>query len=115
MQLMTLEVARNFTKVPNEVLEILSGSDMPKNHNRLLMFLIRHLYGYRTAKNSFTAFYIVQKTVLPLEELDWILKGLGETGAIKYEVIKNDPLNKGYLIAINTNYNEWLLENLQNY
>ena len=118
MQYKTLEVASNFTKIPNEVLEMLPTINMNWRYWRMLMFLIRHLYGYRKAESTFDASYIAKKTNLSLDEIEGLLGGLAVAKITRFEVIdvskcsNGAPYDKKYLVSVNINYSEWLLDDL---
>lgn len=97
-------------QIANELLEKIIEFDYPSaSPLKILMFIIRKTYGFNKKSDYISLTQIQLKTGLSIPTivhwLDWLVKSL--------LVLKGESSQKGTVLAINKDYDQWVLKPLQ--
>ncbi|HGJ5883850.1 replication protein, partial [Arsenophonus sp.] len=92
------EIENGYTRIANELLEAITGSNLTKRQFKVILAIVRLTYGWQKKQDRISNSQLAEITNLPV-------KRVSETRVQLIEM--NIVSSKGKLIGINKNINEW--------
>jgi phage replication O-like protein O len=104
-----VQLEHGYTKIANEILDVIQHFQFTQNQYKLLMALWRNTYGWNRKECEFSLSYIESVTHLERKRVSEALKTLIQNNVI----IESNPgsKTKTKIVSFNKNYEEWTIKN----
>ncbi|OLN21624.1 hypothetical protein BTO30_14185 [Domibacillus antri] len=103
-----VQLEHGYTKIANEILDVIQHFQFTQNQYKLLMALWRNTYGWNRKECEFSLSYIESVTHLERKRVSEALKTLIQNNVI----IESNPgsKTKTKIVSFNKNYEEWTIK-----
>ncbi|OAH53113.1 hypothetical protein AWH48_12210 [Domibacillus aminovorans] len=103
-----VQLEHGYTKIANELLDVIQHFQFTQNQYKLLMALWRNTYGWNRKECEFSLSYIESVTHLERKRVSEALKTLIQNNVILE--VNPGSKNKTKIVSFNKNYDEWSIK-----